>query len=103
MFTSRKYLVMSLVLFGVLSAALLSVFLFETTRVSPGCSQVFDLIISGAEVIDGSGKPAFRADVGIKNQRIACVGNLANAKSQRTIDANGLTVAPGFIDVHTHV
>ena len=75
----------------------------RSTRPSPGCGEEFDLLIKGAEIIDGSGGPPFRADVGINNQRIACIGHLETAKARRTIDANGLTVAPGFIDVHTHV
>src|ERR1051325_5946230 len=77
--------------------------LYKGTRPSPVCLQEFDLIITGAEIIDGSGEKAVFADIGIKDKRIACIGNLAGAKSQKVIDAKGLTVAPGFIDVHTHV
>jgi N-acyl-D-amino-acid deacylase len=64
-------------------------------------AQTFDLIISGAAVYDGTGKPALRADVGIRAGRIAAVANLKNASGRR-IDASGLAVAPGFIDAHTH-
>ncbi len=77
--------------------------LYEWTYRSPSCLQEFDLIITGAEIIDGSGREPFHTDIGVKDKRITCVGNLARAKSQKVIDANGLTVAPGFIDVHTHV
>lgn len=63
----------------------------------------FDLLITGAEIIDGSGRPPFRADIGVNNKRIACIGDLSSAKAHTTIDASGLTLAPGFIDVHTHV
>src|SRR3954469_7571088 len=63
----------------------------------------FDLVITNARVVDGSGNPWFRADVGIKSGRIARVGRVAAAEGQRVIDAKGAVLAPGFIDVHTHV
>jgi N-acyl-D-amino-acid deacylase len=75
----------------------------RSNKPAPGCVGEFDLLITGAEIIDGSGRPSFRADLGINNKRIACIGDLASAKGHTTIDATGLTLAPGFIDVHTHV
>jgi N-acyl-D-aspartate/D-glutamate deacylase len=60
----------------------------------------FDLIIKGGTVVDGSGLPRRRADVGIKLGLVTDVGRLSGA--QRTIDADGLVVMPGIIDVHTH-
>ena len=65
-------------------------------------AQVFDILISGGRVIDGSGNPWFRADVGIVGDRIVAVGDLAGADAERTIDAAGRLVVPGFIDLHTH-
>jgi N-acyl-D-amino-acid deacylase len=62
----------------------------------------FDLIIRGGHIVDGTGNPWFAADVGVRGDRIAAVGNLAMAKARREIDARGLVVAPGFIDMHTH-
>jgi N-acyl-D-amino-acid deacylase len=61
----------------------------------------FDLILRNGRIIDGTGNPAFFADVAIQDGRIAAIGKIqANAK--QTIDVRGLVVAPGFIDVHTH-
>ncbi len=63
----------------------------------------YDILIRNARVIDGSGNPWFRADVGIRDGRIASIGRLEGQSAYRTIDAAGRVVAPGFIDVHTHV
>jgi N-acyl-D-amino-acid deacylase len=63
----------------------------------------YDLLIRNGRVIDGSGGAAVRADVAVKDGKIAAVGQLTGATATRTIDAGGRAVAPGFIDVHTHV
>jgi N-acyl-D-amino-acid deacylase len=62
----------------------------------------FDIIIKGGTVYDGSGRPPRRADVGIKGDRIAAVGNLSRASSPAIIDARGHAVAPGFINMLSH-
>ena len=62
----------------------------------------FDLLIRNGRVVDGTGNPSYLADVGIRDGRIAAIGRLAERKATRTIDAAGLVVAPGFIDIHNH-
>ena len=62
----------------------------------------YDLLITGGTVIDGSGAAGRRADVGIRNGKIAAVGALDPSLARDVLDAAGLTVTPGFIDVHTH-
>jgi N-acyl-D-aspartate/D-glutamate deacylase len=64
--------------------------------------EAFDIIIRNGTVIDGSGSPRFDADVGIKNGIIAAVGDLAQATATTQIDARGLFVTPGFINIHSH-
>lgn len=63
---------------------------------------MLDTIIRGAQVLDGSGCAAFRADVGIENGTIAAVGRLADAPAARVIEAHGRTLTPGFLDIHRH-
>ena len=62
----------------------------------------FDVIFANGTVIDGSGSPRFKADVGILGDRIAAVGDLSVAKTDKRVDASSKIVAPGFIDAHTH-
>ena len=63
----------------------------------------YDLIIRGGSVVDGSGKPAVRADVAVNGDRIAAIGLFADATAEREIDATGMVVSPGFVDLHTHL
>jgi N-acyl-D-amino-acid deacylase len=63
----------------------------------------YDLVIRNARVVDGTGNPWYRGDIGIKAGKIAVLGDLARATATRTVDAKERVVAPGFIDVHTHV
>jgi N-acyl-D-amino-acid deacylase len=62
----------------------------------------FDLVLQGGQVVDGSGAPAYRADVGVRGGRIAAIGDLSAAETATCLDVTGCVVAPGFIDPHTH-
>jgi N-acyl-D-aspartate/D-glutamate deacylase len=66
-------------------------------------AATYDLVITNARIVDGSGNPWFRADVAVKDGRIVRIGRIAAAEASKAIDAKGQILAPGFIDVHTHV
>lgn len=63
---------------------------------------MLDVIIRGGTVVDGSRVPPFRADVGIRRGRVADIGNLRRESAATELDAGGMVVAPGFVDLHTH-
>jgi len=63
---------------------------------------MFDLLITGGRVVDGTANAWYLADVGITGDRIAAIGRLAGSEAHRTIDAGGLVVCPGFVDMHSH-
>ncbi len=62
----------------------------------------YDLMIKNGTIIDGSGLPRFRADVGIVHGKIATIGKIRD-RAKEVLDADGHVVAPGFIDAHTHM
>ncbi|MBT8366376.1 MAG: amidohydrolase family protein [Deltaproteobacteria bacterium] len=63
---------------------------------------MYDYIIANGAIIDGTGSAGYNGDIGIEGDRIAAIGDLTRADTRERIDARGLTVAPGFIDMHTH-
>ncbi len=69
----------------------------------PLAAADFDWVIRNARIVDGTGNPWYIADVGVKEGTIAAIGDLTNASASRIVDAAGKVLAPGFIDVHTHV
>src|SRR6267142_3767579 len=78
-------------------AALLFVLISPAAR-----AQDFDLLIRDGLIVDGTGNPAFHGDIGIREDRLAALGHLTGKTAKRIVDAQGLTVAPGFIDIHNH-
>lgn len=64
--------------------------------------EKYDLIIAGGSVLDGENHPAVNTDIGIRDGRIAKIGPMGSSSATERIDARGLTVAPGFIDIHSH-
>ncbi|MCC7240435.1 MAG: D-aminoacylase, partial [Acidobacteria bacterium] len=62
----------------------------------------FDVLIRNGRVLDGTGNPWYRADIGIRGDRIVAVGRLGDARSTTVVDAGDRYVTPGFIDVHSH-
>ena len=62
-------------------------------------SQTFDIILSNGHIIDGTGSPWYSGDIGIRDGRIAAIGNLSGASAKRTIDVHQRVIAPGFIDM----
>jgi len=87
-----------------------SVILSSSAFVFSACSSLgisfrstdLDIMIINGVIIDGSGKNEFKDDVGIKNGKIAALGNLKNLTAEKIIDAKGMKITPGFIDIHTH-
>jgi N-acyl-D-amino-acid deacylase len=63
---------------------------------------MLDILIKNSKVVDGAGNPAFKADIGVAEGRVAIIEDNVDQQAIRTIDANSLHVAPGFIDPHTH-
>ena len=79
--------------------ATLIVLSFQSSLRSVPLPQSFDLVITNGHIIDGTGSPWYSGDIGIRNGKIAAIGTLANESRNRTIDAGGKVVAPGFIDM----
>jgi N-acyl-D-amino-acid deacylase len=79
--------------------SLIIIFLLTPSKLQ---SKNYDIVIKNGRIIDGTSNPFFIADIGIKGKRIEKIGFIDEKKGKRIINANGLIVTPGFIDVHTH-
>ncbi len=71
-------------------------------NLAPSQEPGYDLLIRNGRIVDGSGNPWFNGDVAIRGDRIVAVGRVPKGNAKREIDAKGLVVAPGFIDMHSH-
>src|SRR5215469_13236535 len=87
--------------FFVRGAAVGAIFALVALTRSSAQQPEYDILIRNGRIIDGTGNPWYLDDVAIKNGKIVAIGHL-NGSASRTIDATGLVVAPGFIDLHTH-
>jgi N-acyl-D-amino-acid deacylase len=65
----------------------------------PSAAPPFDLVIENGHIIDGTGSPWYAGDLGIRGEKIAAIGHLAHAAATRRVDAHGMVIAPGFIDM----
>src|ERR1700735_1615436 len=82
-----------------MSNKLLTLLILIATPLIAQSPQPFDLVITNGHIIDGTGSPWYSGDVGIRDGKVAAIGNLTAASRKRTIDACGKVVAPGFIDM----
>src|ERR1044072_1037893 len=87
----------AVILFLTTSAILLSARAAEKPVAAP-----YDIVITHGKIIDGTGNPWFQADIAIKNGKIVKIGRVDGRSAKRVIDAKGMAVSPGFIDLHTH-
>jgi N-acyl-D-amino-acid deacylase len=70
--------------------------------IARGAGLMLDLLLFGGSLIDGTGAPARREDVGVTHERVVALGDLGRHEARRRVDVSGLFVAPGFIDIHAH-
>jgi N-acyl-D-amino-acid deacylase len=80
-------------------AAVLAISLLNSARAQDASSAAFDIIIRHAHILDGTGSPWYAGDIGLRDGRIAAIGNLSRTSARQEIDANSRVAAPGFIDM----
>ncbi|HEV2665419.1 MAG TPA: amidohydrolase family protein, partial [Blastocatellia bacterium] len=88
---------------GAVIAAPLVIVMLTGERPAAEKTAQFDIIIRDANVLDGSGRPPYRADICVRDGVIARIGNLKSETAKRIINAGGMHATPGFIDMHSHV
>jgi len=93
--SKRNLSVLARVLFAVVGVVILA----SCSRSKAPVAPDFDVIICKGRIVDGTGAPWFRGDIGIQDDRIKAIGDLSAASARTRIDASGLVVAPGFIDM----
>ena len=87
----------------ILSVLLIGALLNQSPGVETAPREaIYDVVITNGRIVDGTGNPWFRADIGIRDDRIVRIGRINRAEAKTIIDAKDHIVAPGFIDVHTH-
>jgi N-acyl-D-amino-acid deacylase len=86
-----------------LLATAVAVVLAGCASVSPPVTETADIVVSNGRIVDGTGKAAYTGGVAIRSGKIVAVGDTSRFSATRVIDAKGAVVAPGFIDVHTHI
>jgi N-acyl-D-aspartate/D-glutamate deacylase len=87
---------------GILIATLLLAALALGDCTLPGSDQPYDLLVRNGRIVDGTGNPWFKGDVALRKDRIVAVGRKLHGAAAREINASGLVIAPGFIDMHSH-
>src|SRR3954471_16534028 len=80
-------------------AVLLNLIPLAAMQLAAQAGPSFDIVITNGHIIDGTGSPWYSGDLGIRDGKIAAIGGLAGAPARRTVDAKGMIVAPGFIDM----
>jgi N-acyl-D-amino-acid deacylase len=98
----KKYLSLAIWLVCALSLAMGLSFAADNAKPRSASGVVYDVVIVNGQVIDGSGNPWFYADVAVKGGKIVKIGRVDPKSGKKVIDAKGMAVSPGFIDLHTH-